>query len=803
MHRPVQLKKIIGFILFFVVFVLSITMTARAAGTIQLENMQKQENPSFTRITLTFSSPPEFKVNRSGQRLDLLLDSVQISSELHKLPEDESVVKILLAEKPQQLLVSLLLRRPPKQVMTESLNDPSRVVMDIYWEADEGTRPGVAFRIADMPAKKAGRRAAHFQRESPWEGHWSDFFRDYRSYWTLQLPVTFTLPELPALITDQKSPLWPLQQHANEKKFLSLLQTATALTELDEQQRYLRDLLVAEAQLRSGAAEAGLARLEQLPVNEGEKIRVEYLTAYGEAIGGQPLVAQIKLQEILLQLQENHPLTPLVQLLAAETALASKLDDVALKHLRTSTSHWPDRLTPVADLRTADALAGTGEKDKALELYQNLADEPGLFDFYHFSCNRAAFTAFKNKDYVLAAGLYRRLVEQIKGEPGDDLILFAAGASAYEAGDLAWGMIGLQRATIDRPGTEGGDRAALRLIDLRVIKDGELGLAQAVNDYAQLGEQSRFRQVREESRFKQALGLYLLHERRQSVSVLMQFRRDFSSSSLRREVDLLLMEQLPAVVHQLLEEKNDLQAVVLVEQNRKLLLDSGFDKKFLQDLAKAFDKLGLYERAGRVLLYLYDRTMGQPEQQAIYRPLAESFLKRGEYARASDYAGRYLKSYPQGEDAGALFGLLLDAFERQDRNTEMLEWLNKKDRPHSAALEIRAARIYWKLGQLKDVIASLEWIRQAGHQLGVKEMALLAEAYYQLGDNEAAEKIYRALYDQPEFAAQARYRTAQILLQRRERKSALNLLARVVETDADNPWGKLAQDLLIQEQRLN
>ena len=188
MHRPVQLKKIIGFILFFVVFVLSITMTARAAGTIQLENMQKQENPSFTRITLTFSSLPEYKVNRSGQRLDLLLDSVQISSELHKLPEDESVVKILLAEKPQQLLVSLLLRRPPKQVMTESLNDPSRVVMDIYWEADEGTRPGVAFRIADMPAKKAGRRAAHFQRQSPWEGHWNEFFRDYRSYWTLQLP---------------------------------------------------------------------------------------------------------------------------------------------------------------------------------------------------------------------------------------------------------------------------------------------------------------------------------------------------------------------------------------------------------------------------------------------------------------------------------------------------------------------------------------------------------------------------------------------------------------------------------------
>ncbi|MCW8858659.1 MAG: hypothetical protein OQK97_03015 [Deltaproteobacteria bacterium] len=802
MQRPVQIKKTIGFILFILLFFLSITMTAKAAESITLNSMQKQESPSSTRIIFNFPALPKFTTEHSGQRVDLLLDDVQLSPSLHQLPEDETVVKILLTEKPQQLMVSLLLRRAPKQVVTESQVDPSRLVMDIYWEADEGARPSVAFRIADMPPKKAGRRAAQFQRESPWEGHWNEFFHDYRSYWKLQLPVNFTLPELPALIIDEQSPLWPLQQHADEKMFLSLLQTATALTDLDEQQRYLRDVLVAEAQLRTGDKEAGSARLERLMVLDGsEQMRVDYLTAYAEALEEQPLVAQIKLQQLLPQLQDNHPLLPLVQLLIAETALASNMDAVALQHLEDPATVWPDNLQPVVDLRRADALAGAGSLDQALSIYQGLEKEPGLFEFYRFSCNRAAFSAFKQQNYQLATIFYRKLVEIVKDEPGEDLILFAVGASAYESGDLGWGMIGLQRASLDLPGTEGGDRAALRLIDLHVIKEGELGLAKAVTEYAQLGERSQFLPVREESRFKQALALYLLKEHRNSVTELMDFRRNFGSSSLRREVDFLLLDQLPKVVRQLLEEKNDLQAVVLVEQNRQLLLRSGFDRNFLHDLASAFDKLGLYERAGRVLLYLFDRTTGHPEQQAIYLPLARSFLKREEYLQASNYASRYLEEYPQGEDSGALFGILLDAFERQERQQELLAWLNKKDRPQSPDLELRAARIYWQLEELPAVVESLEWIRQSGHSLGVKEMALLGEAYYQLGNNRAAEKIYRTLFDDPNAASLARYRTAQILLRRQQLRPALNLLAGVVEKDAKSPWGKLAQDLLIQEQR--
>lgn len=802
MRHPIHVVKIFWLLLLLLFFLLSVTMTVRAAEPVTLLEMVKQENPGSTRIILKFSSLPKFSAADSGQRLDLLLGNVQLSPGLHTLPEDENIVKILLAEKKKELLVSILLRRSPKSITTESKQDPARIVMNIFWDADESTRPSVAFRISDMPPRKAGRRASKFQQQSPWEDRWDEFFRDYRTYWKLELPVNFTLPPLPALVTDKESPLWPLQQHADNNMFLSLIQTATELKDLDPQQRYLRDLLVAEAQLRTGAKEGGIARLDSLRREEGaQQARVEYLTAYGQALEEQPLVAQLTLQQLLPKLDKNHLLLPLIHFLFAETALDSGQDQVALEHLQIANLNWPASLLTPLEMRIADANAGLEKRDEALASYQDLLEEPGLFDFYRFSLNRAAFSAFKNEDYQLSSRLYRKLIEPFIEGSGDDLLLFAAGLSAYEAGDMGWGMIGLQRATLDRPDTEGGDRAELRLIDRKVIYGGEVELAQSVNEYALLGKTSQFRAVREESRFKQALALYLLGEHQKSLEDLMRFQRSFGSSPLIREADLLILKQLPIVVRQLIDNKNDLQAVVLAEKNRKLLLRSGFDKDFLHDLATAFDRLGLYERAGRVLLYLFDRSAGTPEQEFIYLPLARSFSKRKEYQQASLYASRYLEKYPQGTDSGALFGILLDAFEREGRQDELLSWLSRKDRPSSPALEIRAAYIYWQQREWRAVINSLEKVKSSGKSLEVKEMALLGEAYYQLNKYREAEKIYKPLQKDSGFGAQAGYRTAQILLRQQHRKDALKLLQQVVETDVNSPWGKLAQDLLIQEKR--
>jgi len=694
------------------------------------------------------------------------------------------------------------LRRPPKQVVTESKDKPARIIMDLFWEGESGARPGVAFRIADMPARKAGNEAQKFQLDSPWDGRWREFFSDYRSYWKLKLPLLYTLPPLAPLVSDQQSPLWPLQQFGNEGNWLSLLRRSKQIENLDTEQIYLRSLLIAEAQIRSGATEAGLARLHALHDQQGaEPVRVDYLTAYGQAASGQPFVAQLTMQELLPKLQDTDPLKPFCYLLAAESALAANQPKASLEYLQNDTLKWPLELLAVVDLRRADSLVGLKQLEQALTEYQDLVEEPGLFERYQSSLNRSAFTAYQLGAYEFAYQQYRMLSELVKELPGADLIQFGAGASAYAAGNLDWGLIGLQKASLDWPGNEGGERAELRLIDHSVINGGDFELAKAATAYGQIGQQASGRLVREEGVFKRALALYLLTDYQDSVHELMRFKREFGSSKLRRETDLLLLKQLPNVVHSLLQQRNELDAVVLVEKNRNLLLRGGFDRTFLHDLAGAFENLGLYARAGRVLLYLFDQAQSETQRKPLYLPLAQSFLKRNEFGNASDYASRYLKKYPRGDDSGALFGVLLDAFEKQGRDDELIAWLGRKNRPSSPALEIRAAWIYWHLERLPEVAKSLEKARQSDDELAVKEMALLAETYYRLKKNRRAEKIYRQLVDDPRYASQARYRRAQLLLRMQERRPALNLLSRLVDEDGNSSWGKLAQDLLIQEKQ--
>ena len=800
MRHPIEIVKIIAILLFLLLFFLSAAISVRAADEVTLVAWQQDENPNFTRIIFTFSALPKFEMNHSGQRIDLLLAEVALGEGITDLPESERIANVMLAAKKKELLVSVLLRRHPQQIETSTKQNPPQVIMDIAWQADDSSRPAVAFRISDMPPRKAGRRAAKQQQESPWEGRWNDFFREYRTYWELDLPLNFTLPKLPMLITATESPLLPLQQHADNNMFLSLIQTATELRGLEQPQIYLRDLLLVEAQLRTGATEAAIARLDVLRRMSGdESVRVEYLTAYGQALDEQPYVAFLTLQKLLPQVDETDSLLPLVQLLIAETALAIGKDQVALTYLLDPQINWPSSLQLPQELRLADAYAGLDELAKAIAIYHDLIAEPGLFAFYRFSQNRAGISAFKHGDYKFSSTIFRQLIDPFVEESGDDLLLFAAGISAYEAGDMGWGMIGLDRVTLDRPETEGGDRGMLRLIDHKLVNGGELELAQAVTAYGKLGIRSQFYPVREEGRFKSALALFMLGDHAESVKQLMQFRREFRSSPLLREVDALVLKQLPMVIHELLLAKDDLQAVVLAEQNRKLLLRSGFDKEFLGDLATAFGRLGLYERSSRVLLYLLDRTAGKAAQQHIYLPLTQSYIKRQEYRLASQYARSYLEKYPQGEDAGALFGILLDAFVRNGSQEELLQWLQRKNRPSSTALEIRAANIYWQQGDMQRVVESLEKVYQAGGVLQVKEMALLAEAYYQLKKNKNAIKIYRDLDTDPDYAVQSRYRTAQILFRQGQRQAAIVLLKQVVESSGQTRWGKLAQDLLIEE----
>lgn len=768
-----------------------------AADQPVLLEIQKQEGLGNTRISLFFDRLPEFTSEHSGQRLDIVLSKTQVSEGLDRLPEDETVVKILLAEKSGDTLVSFLLRRPPQQIVRKSRQNPARIDFNLYWESARGSRPAVAFRIEGIPGRKGGRKVRTEQEFPLWRENWRQLFQADLTPWQLDPDLKFSLPELPPLKVDQPSAA--LRQRLDliaEKRWFSLLRFLPEMPPVKESERQTENLLVIEALLRTDGVAAAEMRLRQLEgLEDGIGARVDYLTAFALATSGQPFAAFLKLKEQLKLMKKGSVYDGLMTLLAAETAIASANDKQALTLLDNREVKWRGLQAQLLPLRRGDALVGTDQFEEAFKSYRKV-DDPALFDLYPRARARAASAAYKVGEYLVAARLYKALGHQLEEKAAQSLALYAAAAARYNAGDMEWAQIGLQKVVLEMPGTEGADRAALRLQDHQVLNGNEAEQAQARYRYAEIAKRSRVRALREEATFKQALVLYLLRDSAASVQLLIDFRRDFAGGALRAEGDSLLREQLPGVISSLIDVGKDMAAVVLVEQNRRLLLKGELSKEFLDNIAGALTRLGLFKRAARIVLFQLDRAPDKAAREEFYLPLAQLYQLRREYRAAVDYARTYLDTYPRGAVRSQIYGLMLDALEKQKQYEELLRQLEREDRPQSAALDIRAAWLYWQQDQPQKVIERLENARKLEATFASRDMALLAETYYQQGQNARAEAIYRSLQDDPTFGAQAGYRSAQLLLREGQKKSALKLLRNFVEKDKSGAWSLLAQDLL-------
>lgn len=777
---------------------LSGLLSAYAAQRPVLLELQKQEGLSSTRISLIFDRVPEFSSEHSGQRLDILLFNASVSAGLSRLPEDETVVKILLAQKGNDILTSLLLRRPPKQIVSKSNENPARIDFDLYWDSARGSRPAVAFRIEGIPGLKGGRKLRDERVFPPWHENWQALFKADLTPWEIDPQLNYSLPEIPDLAIENSTPA--LEQRlelTRKKRWLSLLRFSPEMPPVAKNEKLLEELLIIEGLIRSDGLEAAAVRLRKFEDLEGEqKARVDYLTDFVLAATGQAYAAFLKCSEQLKTLSADNPFYPMMTLLAAESAIASGNDKEAIILLDNKEIVWSENLKQIVLMRRGDANCGLENYPQALIEYRKLPNSVDLFDSYPRSRARAAKAAFEVGDFRLAARFYKDLGRQLADMPREDLAFYAAAAANYNAGETEWAQIGLQKIYLEMPGTEGADRAALRMQDHQVLIGSEREQGEAIYKYAYLAKHSRVRALREEASFKQAMVLYLLGDSLESVKLLMNFRRVFGSGALRPEADSLLSEQLPDVISSLLDKGEDIPGVVLVEQNRALLLKRNLDKAFLDRVAGALTRLGLFKRAARIVLFQLDRAPDLSSREEFYMPLAQLYLLRQEYRAASDYAQTYLDTYPKGRMRDALYGLMLDALEKQKRYEELLQQLERSDRPKSAMLDIRAAWIYWDQQRLAVAVERLESALRLTGQLEVKEMALLAESLFQLGRNKAAEKFFRPLRQDEVFGSQASYRSAQLMLRKGKVQDGLNLLRGVVEKDKSSPWVLLAQDLL-------
>lgn len=793
-------------VLFFSICCLLIPLLASAAETTLL-GFSKAGGIASTQLVLEFSALPVYKLSTSGQRLDLLLAKTTAAAKLGQLPEDDVIVKVLLAQKGQDLMVSFLLRRAPNRVQATALPGQDRLSIDLSWDMGQGVaRPAIAFTVPGLPGVRSNGASAVVEARSAYAGRWAEFFREYRSPLEIAVPLRHQLPPLPD---------YPFRMAGGELG--TTLETLALATDWGKTLSALRALapkvppagegeahflaLQAEALIRTGALPQATELLKRLlaePLPAALSERLSYLQAFALASGGRADLARSVLGSPATRFGASGPLRPYRALLSAELALAAGDGRVALAALELDDLSWPEGLRSRRERRRADALARSGQTDAALALYRTMLEPPAELATCAFSLNQAAKAFATAGDERAAQRLYAQLGSDL-GLNGPTRAL-AQVAEAYllirldeeqKARTILWKQV-------DSPYAEAAARSRLKLFDFDVLGGGEVERRRASAAYGEVAAGAALRTLREEAALKQAVTLYLGKDLDGSIAAAGRFIRDFSSGPLAAEGKALLREALPPQVAALIANQDDLQAVVLVEQYRALLVNDALSGPFLLELGLATTRLGLFERACKVYLYLLDAAAGRPEEEGYYLPFLETAFDRGEYELVRTYALRYLTRFPKGKERARAFYLQLRAMQQGGDMEGAAALLQSTQRPKDDALEVLATEVFWALGRYAEVAACFGGVSQGVVSGPPEGLILKAEALCKLGREGEALPIYRQLMGQEKFADQAAFRYAELRLRGGDRREGLKTLRRLAEEGKDPLWRKLAQESLVQ-----
>jgi hypothetical protein len=121
-----------------------------------------------------------------------------VTPDLHLPQEDDRIVRVLLAQNKEELMVSLLLRQMPARVATAADKTSQAIRLEIFWDEGSGERPAVAFRISGLPTRQEHSDVAAPCQTSEFSGQWHKFFAGFESPFRIGASVLYSMPELPA-----------------------------------------------------------------------------------------------------------------------------------------------------------------------------------------------------------------------------------------------------------------------------------------------------------------------------------------------------------------------------------------------------------------------------------------------------------------------------------------------------------------------------------------------------------------------------------------------------------------------------
>ncbi|MGB3212374.1 MAG: tetratricopeptide repeat protein [Desulforhopalus sp.] len=790
------MKQLVSHILLLLCFLPSL---ADAAELIKISRVNTKDIIQFY---LSFDETPVFSGSRSDRRIDLQFIDTTLSPDVSLGEADSNIVKILPRYENGRFILSLFFRyRPQHHKLTKSGDD--KVVFEVLLGNEySNSYQDLAESLKGLTVLERGSFDSSNPRlSSPYAKDWMSFFSQYESPLTIDVPVKYTMPPFPVIALLPPAGIANLQlispemtKLADQNLWDQLAEELLAAIEVGHEieSKKLLALTYGEVLGRSGDFENAFKQLYLLKEQYSDEllgIYAEYLLIRLRAVYDDPYVAENEFHLLETSITHSLPLAPYFYLSQIEATIATTNHE-RLNHLLLKDDiAYPKKIAEIIQIRQADYWFAIHQPIKAKAAYQLQSDSP-LLQTLPFSLNGNCTIYYDQKKFTEAVICYENLSTLVTDKKLLGLIEYRKNMSKLKT----MGGISLieEFAQIenDFPHSEAGYRAALKRNDLLFLENKNWGL-QAIENYGAIAKTSISRSIREEALFKQALVYAMIGETTLSIQHLQKFLREFLIGDVRISAQALLIDILPGEIKRLIDNQEYMQPLVLAKQNKILFQNKWIESKFLVDIAEAYNRIGIYDEAQKLYLYLIG-IMPVGQKEAFFLPMIQATFDHGNFPLVEDYAAQYTYTFPDGRYAAEVLFIRLQALVADERLSDALRLL-PASLPENGSMYELAASLFFRTDNYKKCSDVLGQLIRIKNPLSQKEQFMYAECLYRTGLFEEAEPAYMAVTRDNIFYEQSLYRLADLARKKGNEKKALSLFEKLVETEKNSLWKEYAE----------
>lgn len=768
-----------------------------------LTQINNINNKDTIELYCSFSSIPGYRYNIKGKRVDFILDDTTIKPDFTFFKTDDKIVKILSLSKNNKTILSFFFRFKPQRFdVIRKDNDKQLIVTILLGNPYSSALPEFSSKLSGLTILE--RTTKDFSNPliaSRYAADWKSFIKLYESKIQISLPVQFTMLPFPAIAF-----LSP--ERGGNKKLLN-----SKIYELSEQNLWNEILPILRAEIQNSkdpevkkklALTYGevLSRDNNFPdaykqlylladeyQDDEIGIFAKYLLILLRARFEDPFIADFEFRNLKPSISAANPLMPYFFISQIETALATKQYPRMHRLLAFDDIAYPAEAEIIKELRQADYWYGSGDLIKAYVGYQLIEKHNVLLD-KTYSLNGYCDTLYQQKQFTEASRFYNLLASHTQNKERLGMINFRkymAELHHKTSVEMIDFFAGIEHTY---PGTEAGFRGAIKKTDLRflTLKNWR---DTAIKYYHALAEKSVTRATREEASFKEALLYRLKGDNIKSMELTMTFLRNFRKGELHTNGQALLIELFPLVIHEFVENKMYMEALVLAKQNRKLFVKNWVSIDLLAEIADSYNFLGIYNEASKLYLYLITLS-SEDQKEQYYLPLISAAYDHGAYDIVEDYADQYRFRYPDGSYKTEILLLRIKSFLAEKRYKEAIAILPESI-PQTEEFSLLAATLFFQENNYDKVIELLDRPLNITEKTLSRIQFMLAESFYQKETYQEAKEHFSQVSKQSIHYEQSRYRLGELSQMNGENQASLKFYKELVETGKNSLWIKLAQ----------